>query len=367
MKKVLFLVQLPPPIHGASIVNETIYKSRIISGEYQTKFINITTSKNIDEIGRVGFKKLFVSLNLCKKIITTYINLKPDLVYITLSPVGFAFLKDSLFLILIKILGGNIAIHLHGKGIRGYTEESKFWFIFYRLILKKVHIIHLSQILFNDINNVRDKNYQLIAIPNGIDLPKDLPTQKKKVFTFIYLSNLVPGKGVDILINASHLIPDDIRSNYQIKIFGSFSDSSYKEKIYKLLENKKSNNIKLCGPIYGIKKFYELSSSMAFVLPTRYKNECFPLSILEAMGAGIPIISSNEGAIAEIVDNNECGQVIDNLSPENLSKALIRYINDPELAALHGKTAKRKFENYYKVEIFEKNLIKYLNKLIVNN
>ena len=105
---------------------------------------------------------------------------------------------------------------------------------------------------------------------------------------------------------------------------------------------------------------------MAFVLPTRYKNECFPLSILEAMGAGIPVISSNEGAIEEIVDNNKCGQVIDNLSPENLSEALIRYINDPQLAMLHGENAKRKFENNYKVEIFEKNLIKYFNKLIEN-
>lgn len=360
-------MQLPPPIHGASTVNETIYKSRIISSKYQTKFINIATSKDIVEIGRISFNKLYVSLSLLKKTITSYIKFKPDIVYITLSPVGLAFLKDSIFLILIKILGGNIVIHLHGKGIREYTEKSKFWFIFYRLILKKVHIIHLSPILFNDVNNVRDKNYQLIAIPNGIDLPINFLTEKKKVLTFIYLSNLVPGKGLDTLIKASLLLPDDVRNNYQIKIFGSFSDSSYKEKIYKLLENKRSDNIKLCGPIYGIKKFDELSSSTAFILPTRYKNECFPLSILEAMGVGTPVIASNEGAIAEIVDNNKCGQVIDNLSPENLSKALIRYINDPELAALHGKTAKRKFENYYKVEIFEKNLIKYLNKLIEDN
>ena len=361
--KVMFLFQLPPPIHGASTVNEAICKSISIRETFETKFIDISTSKDLKHVGKFGLKKILITLNLIKKTFLKYRSFKPDLVYITLSPVGFAFLKDSIFVILIKIMGGNVVIHFHGKGIRKYTRKSNFWLFLYKTILKKVHIIQLSPVLFKDVENIRDKKCKLFAVPNGIKF-KEMKSNlsKNKVFTFIYLSNLVPDKGADLLIKASSLIPEFLQHKFQVFLVGEESDANFKKDIDRLISQNKYGNIKLLKPSYGDEKFRLLLSSMVFVLPT--KNDCFPLSIIEAMASGLAVISTDEGAIAEIIDDGKTGKIIKKLEPQILAKSMKKYIDDMELASSHGKKGQERYQKYFTNQNFEINLIDCLNKLV---
>lgn len=50
--KVLFITPLPPPVHGSSMMCDYIRKSELIRNEFDCDFINLSTSRSIEEIGR---------------------------------------------------------------------------------------------------------------------------------------------------------------------------------------------------------------------------------------------------------------------------------------------------------------------------
>lgn len=363
MKKILFLIQLPPPIHGASVVNKSIQDSELINQEFNTQYLNISPAKDLSDIGKLSFRKVFSFLKIYLSSVIIFFKFKPDLIYLTLSPHGLAFYKDGLIAVSLKTLGGKLVFHMHGKGIRNESINSWIKKNLYRLIFKGAHIIHLAESLFYDVEDVRDKSKTLTAVANGISLfDKELFNDKPDKFTFIYLSNLVRLKGADVLVRASGLIPAEHQNKFQLKIIGRKSNAQYAAEIERIIEKNPYNNIKLLGPKYGNEKNRELVSSHVFVLPT--KNECFPLSILEAMAAGLAVISTNEGAISEIIEAGVTGEVIENCTPEALAAVMIKHIKNPAYSTLCANASKAKFEALYTKDVFERNLTSTLKLLV---
>ena len=363
-KKILFLTQLPPPIHGASVVNQSIKDSQVVNENFKTAYVNISTAKEISDIGKFGLIKAIRILNICARILKAYLGFRPDLVYITLSPHGFAFYKDALFALLIKGLGGELVYHLHGKGIRQEIAKSRLRLFTYRSVFRGVSVIHLSELLFSDVKEVVDPERQLLAVSNGVQevsIGKSLP--KRPVFTFIYLSNLVLSKGIDTLIKAFGIVANN--TNYadcQLRIIGKPS-ASYGEDILNIaIEKYNLKNVEYLGPLYGKERDKELSAAHVLVLPTR--NDCFPLTILEAFSAGLPVISTSEGAIPSIIDNGVNGIIVEDLNPDNLAIAMLNYLDNLGCYRKHSIEAQNKFASHYTLETFEKNLVKALNSII---
>ncbi|MCA4962036.1 glycosyltransferase family 4 protein [Pseudomonas sp. Y24-6] len=353
--KILFLVQLPPPIHGASAVNKSIQLSPLINEKYATEFVNISPASDLADIGKPSFNKIIKLFVIFSRSIFAFLKFKPDLVYITLSPHGLAFYKDGLLALILKALGGKLVFHLHGKGINKESTNSRFKRVIYTKVFKRVSIIHLSDRLFSDVDGIRDPQMPIISIPNGIEAP-EFPSNipQKNIITFVYLSNLIRAKGADILIRAVELIDDRYSNLFQVKIIGKESTSAYAEELKTLLTPNLARRIEILGPKYGKDKIYELCSSDVFVLPT--KNDCFPLTILEAMATGLAVISTNEGAIAEIVDHGVTGDILHETSPEALAEAMMKYIESPDYAKQCAKNGRDKFTKLYTTEHFEKKL-----------
>lgn len=362
-RKILFLIQLPPPIHGASAVNKAIMDSHAINTAFETRYIDISPAAELADLGKVSFNKLLTTLKIYMLAIKTYLMFKPRLVYLTFSPHGAAFYKDGLLAVILKLLGAQLVFHMHGKGIDAEAKKSRIKIFIYRLVFKGVDVIHLSPSLFYDVETVRDHTKKLFAVPNSVPAPPKLNIERDdNIVTLIYLSNLARTKGADILVRAASLLPSELQDKIKIKIVGKPTNQKYMDEVIQLLSQNPYGNIELLGPKYGDDKYRELLSSHIFVLPTQ--NECFPLSILEAMSCGLAVISTQEGAIPNIVDNGITGQILDECTPAALAAAMTEYINSIKYLAACAKAGKEKFLNHYTHNIFEQNFISTVDVLL---
>lgn len=84
--------------------------------------------------------------------------------------------------------------------------------------------------------------------------------------------------------------------------------------------------------------YNELNNSDIFILPSKW--EGVPISIIEAMGTGLPIIASNVGGISDMIINGQQGILIDPNTNE-LTEALLRLIDDFDLRKEIGINAKK--------------------------
>ena len=359
---VLFIAQLPPPVHGASMMNNYVKKSKIINDAFSVFILPLQFADNLEDIGNFSFNKITKMFGFSFKLIKTLFRIKPKLVYFTLAPFGGAFYRDALFVFLIKLFRVKIIFHLHGKGIIDESQNA-FKRKIYQFVFKNTYVITLSKMLDYDIEKVHYG--KIFNLANGIEIyeGEKIIDQKEKL-RILYLSNLVITKGVVDLVNALALI-GEIGVDYQVDIVGNSADISILE-LKELIERKGiSKRVNVLGPKYGNEKWEALQNSDIFVLPTYFKNECFPLVLLEAMQMNNAIISTNNGAIEEIIEN--CGILVPQNSPKELAIAIKELLSDPERIQRLKEKSRIEFDKKYTLEIFEINFVKILNTVLNEN
>ncbi len=80
------------------------------------------------------------------------------------------------------------------------------------------------------------------------------------------------------------------------------------------------------------------------------KWEGLPISIIEAMRAGLPVVATNVGGVSELVVNNETGLLVKRGSVDDLAVKLSLILNSNELRTRYGIAARIRFENSFTVD-----------------
>jgi len=120
------------------------------------------------------------------------------------------------------------------------------------------------------------------------------------------------------------------------------------------------------GKKYGADKSLFLTNADLFVFPTSYPNECFPLVLLEAMERALPCVSTNEGGIADIIEDGKTGHIVPRNDAEALAGRIETLLNDPTQRIRLGKNAREKFKREFTLGKFEETLTNILEKVSWN-
>lgn len=163
---ILFILHMPPPVHGAAMMGKYVHDSKVINEAFECHYINLTTAKDINDIGKVGIRKLKHFVKLLNTIRREVKQLKPSLVYVTPNSNGGAFCKDFIVVQMLKIFGCKVVVHFHNKGVAEQKNDFPFSFL-YGVFFRNLKVILLAESLYVDIEKFVDRENVYIC-PNGI-------------------------------------------------------------------------------------------------------------------------------------------------------------------------------------------------------
>lgn len=228
-----------------------------------------------------------------------------------------------------------VILHVHASRFKDFYNESstkkREWI---KEVLDKVDVlIVLSESWkkwFTEIGINSDKMIVLHNITPYPTIIEEAKVQDGKIH-FLFLGEIGKRKGVFDIIRGIAVHRDDLQNKIEFRIGGNKNE----EELIKMIEeNHLQNIIKFEGWVGGKKKLELFNWADIFILPSF--NEGLPISILEAMSYGMPIISTPVGGIPEVLKNNVNGTIVSPGNSEEIISAMCKYIYNKNLIKSEG-------------------------------
>ena len=354
--RVLFVLHLPPPVHGAAMVGQTIRESRLVADAFDCRFVNLSASESLSEVGRISLRKMAFLLRLLRKVRKEIRVFHPDLVYLTPTASGPGLVKDCLAARDIRRHGCRVVLHFHNKGVFAHQDRFPYGLL-YRSLFRDASVILLSERLYPDVERFVARK-DVHACPNGIDFPAFPVREKQVVPEILFLSNLLPDKGVVDLLDACRLLKER-GYRYICRVAGAPSGGITGEQFAGLVsERNLADVVRYDGPLYGPEKLGALARADMLILPTR--NDSFPLAVLEAMAAGLAVVSTREGGIPDEVEDGVTGILCDKEDPSGLADSIGRLLDRPDVCREMGEAGRSRYERQFTKKAFERRLVDIL-------
>ena len=214
----------------------------------------------------------------------------------------------------------------------------------------------LAEALYQDVQKYVRREDVYIC-PNGIPDETDGKTvtaeRHNKIPHLLFLSNLLVSKGVIVLLDALKILKDRGYSFVCDFVGGETAEidaARFKEEV----EKRGLNRMAVYdGKKYGKDKDKYFNNADVFVFPTYYSNETFGLVNLEAMEHKVPVISTNEGGIPDVVKEGQNGLVAEKKNSVSLADCIAELLDDKQLREKMGEDGFKKFKEHFTLQAFE--------------
>ncbi len=185
------------------------------------------------------------------------------------------------------------------------------------------------------------------VIYNGVEPERFAPERgagrRGRELALVCVARLAPEKGHDVLLRALAALAGEGRQ-VRLDIIGDGPERAALEALARQLGV--ASRVRFLGRRDDVPKL--LGEADAFVLPSL--SEAFPLTVLEAMASGLPVVATAVGGVPEAVRDGETGLMVAPGEPGELAGALARVLDDGELARSMGRAGRRRVEELFSLE-----------------
>lgn len=362
--KVLVLGPVSPPMGGIATYVEDMLKSSI-NNEYNLLHINTARNHSIKK----SFVKniLLFSKNTFKLIYSLSLN-KPKIVHIHTSSYA-AFWEKSIFVGISKAFKKNVLLHIHGAEFNKFYENSnvigKYFIRFVLNASDKVIVLSMfwKEFFLQIIND--DK---ISVIQNGINSSKydhariHVENKKATEINVLFLGNLVQRKGIYDILKSIPIVVNKFENAHFI-FSGSEEQPGEIDKLKKECINQGIGKyVTFKSNFSDSEKIKLLAESDIYILPSYA--EGLPISLLEAMAAGLPIISTHVGGIPEVITEEDNGYLIYPGDYLELANRIIQLIDNPKIRITMSEINKKKIRNKYDWKVVANKISNEYNQLL---
>lgn len=276
---------------------------------------------------------------------------KLALVHVHFGDKGSA-LRKGLVILGARMVGAPTLLHLHAAELTGFYADSNALVRFLlRLPFRCASSIIVLGRLWRDwlINDLNIEGGKIDVLYNGVPVettPRDFlstPDRRKRI---LFLGLLTERKGISDLLNALALLPAGT-PDWEAIIAGNGDIPLYKQKARELGIDAR---VDFKGWVGQGEVRALLGAVDGMVLPSY--NEGLPLVILEALGAGTPVICTPIGAIPEVLEHNRSVLFVEPGNRTELSSTLAGLLSDPGLCQRLSNEGQAMFRQRFTLGVF---------------
>ena len=355
MKKARIFVigPIPPPIHGQSIAVEQMINSGLSRNYEFILFNKSSLSSKVDDEGKFRAIKVIRDgkfiLNLCRNLIQN----APSICYLSLAQSRLGIIRDALIMNICSKFS-SIVIHLHGGLFRIQFDRLSIiekWLV--RLALRHVSKAIILSECFGPLFADLVLPSRVCIVRNGLpDFHEGKCPSVPSVrllgsnLHLLFLSNLQPEKGLwDVIISLGGLKLHNIP--FTATLAGPFPNNEIRDRALSMIADLGlEENIELSGTVTGqIKSDLFARADVFLFLPTQIEGQ--PLVIIEALMAGLPIISTDRGSISEMVVDQNNGFIVPVHDIESVVERIALLSKNPRLRKEMGQKSRQRFIHEY--------------------
>ena len=302
----------------------------------------------VESGSRFRLDRAFGALPALAKLVWQLIWFRPALLHIN-TPYFWAMLRDGAAVWLARGFGVKTLLHFHGGDLRESVDSSPA--AVRRLIdatLRRAdRLVPITRQTESYLAGKVDAG-RIAYLANFLDLTdfdallaRAAPARGSRL-RVLFVGWILEAKGVPELLEAAAHYPE-----VDFTLIGH-RQTDFVERIADQLEAA-SDHVRVLDPRPREDMIGLYGEADVFVLPTR--REGFPMVVLEAMAAGLPVIATSVGAIPDVVRDGEEGIIVPPCDTPALTAALGRLLSDPELRVRMGERGRRRVEEVYSCDV----------------
>jgi glycosyltransferase involved in cell wall biosynthesis len=360
---VLFIGPLPGPVTGQSVACQAFFDE--LSRAHRVVLVDL--SKGTFRQGVSSTSRIAEVAGILRRVWRG--RRSADVIYLTVSESYAGNLKDVLIYAICYRQLSRMVIHLHGgAGMRrlmlgGNALVRRVNAFFLRrlggvVVLGPTHVPIYRGIVPDD---------RIHVVPNFADdslfTTPDCVAAKfeRRPLRLLFLSNLLPGKGHEELVEAFFALDADTRAAIEIDFAGGFETDEQQARFLAGIAGVE--NIRYHGTVIGERKRELFDRAHVFCLPTYYPYEGQPISILEAYAAGCAVISTDHSGIPDVFRGDVNGFLVSPRSVPELARAIARAVAETDRVRAMAMSNLEAARTRYRAADYQRSLMDIVGSL----
>jgi glycosyltransferase involved in cell wall biosynthesis len=366
-KRVVFFCRFPPPYTGETLCSQQSYE--LVKDTFAvTKIQTLAAPRETRQGGKFDLGELSSSLQKALQLRGDLRHDKADTLYFVPGASLLGHLRDLLTLWLLRPYTRRVVAHVHSGNLVSTLNKPVLRVLSRWFIGKVDSFIFLTKQLSQAAEGVIPASKRCVIhnpIDDGVAFSPEQASEKiarrggRDVFNILFLSNLYATKGYWELARALEGLPGAWRAHF----VGAFPDSEAgQEAAFKsyLETSPFKERVTLHGSVKDRAVIRTLlADADVFVLPSYFPMEAQPRSIIEAMNAATPIISTRHASIPEYVFDDVNGYLVEQRSSEAIATALQKLMTT-DTWQRKARAARETFESMFDSKVIRQQLIDVL-------
>jgi glycosyltransferase involved in cell wall biosynthesis len=356
MIRVLLVGQTPPPYGGQAIMIE-----KILAGVYsKIQFIHLrmSFSKEMDEIGKLHWRKILHLIQLITQIFFYRIKYRPTVLYY--PPAGaekVPLLRDVVLLLATRWLFRKTVLHFHAMGLADLYAQLPPWL---KLLARWAYFKPDGAIILTPLNHADSDLIQAsktFVIPYGIEdvFPQQETQAENRIPQLLFVGVLRESKGVLVLLHALKILHEQ-NIPFHAQLVGKFVSQEFEDQVTAQVQRDGlSADVCFSGVLTGSEKWRAFNSADIFCFPTFFESESFGLVVVEAMQCALPVVATNWRGVPSLVMDGETGFIVPVRDSRRLAERLKLLLQDSALAQKMGRQGRERYlQNYTSEKFFQR-------------